>query len=427
MAKSIAFSADEMGELRSFYAQELAAAEERVNNIKTILSKIGGTPDKRGRKSSQINSVVDKLTEAASAAPAKKRGRPRKESSVKTVTGKKRGRKPAADKAVVSPNVDATPKRRGRPAKIKTTPVSTEPKKRGRKPKAVSAAPAITASVKPTGAKRGRKPKAVSATPATAIVKPIGAKRGRKPKAVSATPVTAVVKTTGAKRGRKPKAVSATPAGEVVKTSGAKRGRKPKAVASTPATASEVKPAGAKRGRKPKAISATPVVKTPGKRGRKPKATTDAVVAPKPAKVAKAPVAKAPKVAKAKVVKAKVVKAKVVKAKVVKPAKVAKAKVVKPAKVVKAAEPALPKKEQYREFIVTFLVKEGKFYNTDEMVSAGIKGFNLKGKEKDSAKTSIQSALNGLNADGKIIRRRKDKDRQAYWAALGTNDAGYMI
>jgi hypothetical protein len=346
MAKSIAFSADEMGELRSFYAQELAAAEERVNNIKTILSKIGGTPDKRGRKSSQINSVVDKLTEAASAAPAKKRGRPRKESSVKTVTGKKRGRKPAADKVVVSAIVDAAPKRRGRPAKLKTAPVATEPKK------------------------RGRKPKAALATPATAAVKTTGAKRGRKPKVGSATPATAAVKTTGAKRGRKPKAVSATP-----------------------------------------------VVKTPGKRGRKPKANSDAAVAPKPAKVAKAPVAKAPKVAKAKVVKAKVVK----------PAKVAKAKVVKPAKVVKVVEPALPKKEQYREFIVTFLVKEGKFYNTDEMVSAGIKGFNLKGKEKDSAKTSIQSALNGLNADGKILRRRKDKDRQAYWAALGTNDAGYMI
>ena len=397
MAKSIAFSADEMGELRSFYAQELAAAEERVNNIKTILSKIGGTPDKRGRKSSQINSVVDKLTEAASAAPAKKRGRPRKESSVKTVTGKKRGRKPAADKVVVSAIVDAAPKRRGRPAKLKTAPVATEPKKRGRKPKAALATPA-TAAVKTTGAKRGRKPKAVSATPTTAEVKTTGAKRGRKPKAASATPATAAVKTTGAKRGRKPKVGSATPATAAVKTTGAKRGRKPKAV------------------------SATPVVKTPGKRGRKPKANSDAAVAPKPAKVAKAPVAKAPKVAKAKVVKAKVVKAKVVK-----PAKVAKAKVVKPAKVVKVVEPALPKKEQYREFIVTFLVKEGKFYNTDEMVSAGIKGFNLKGKEKDSAKTSIQSALNGLNADGKILRRRKDKDRQAYWAALGTNDAGYMI
>jgi hypothetical protein len=387
MAKSIAFSADEMGELRSFYAQELAAAEERVNNIKTILSKIGGTPDKRGRKSSQINSVVDKLTEAAIAAPAKKRGRPRKESSVKTVTGKKRGRKPAADKVIVSAIVDVAPKRRGRPAKVKTAPVATEPKKRGRKPKAVSATPTTTA-VKTTGAKRGRKPKAASATPATAAVKTVGAKRGRKPKAASATPATAAVKTVGAKRGRKPKAASTTPATEAVKSIGAKRGRKPKAV------------------------SETPVVKTPGKRGRKPKATSETTAAAKPAKVAKAPVAKAPKV---------------VKAKVAKPAKVAKAKVVKPAKVVKAAEPALPKKEQYREFIVSFLVKESKFYNTDEMVSAGIKGFNLKGKEKDSAKTSIQSALNGLNADGKILRRRKDKDRQAYWAALGTNDAGYMI
>jgi hypothetical protein len=38
----------------------------------------------------------------------------------------------------------------------------------------------------------------------------------------------------------------------------------------------------------------------------------------------------------------------------------------------------------------------------------------------------MQFILNGLQSQGKILRRRKEKDRQAYWAALETSDEGYI-
>lgn len=288
MAKSIEFSMDEMGELRSFYMKELSAAEDRVKNIRAILSKIGSAPAKRGRKPGKAAAAQ---TEAVPAAP-RKRGRPAKAKPAADATPKKRGRKPKnAEVAVVA----TAPKRRGRPAKAKPV-ADAAPKKRGRKPK-IQAAPAPAAAPK----KRGRKPKAVAA-PAAA-----------------------------------PK----------------KRGRKPKAVAAVTAPA--------KRGRKPKAVVVTPKAK-PGR--------------PKKEKAPKAP--KAPKVTK---------------------------------------------KDQYSDAILKHLSDNKGYFSSETMVDIGIKTFKLKGKEKDAAKSVIQASLNRLAADGKILRGKKDKDRQAYWAALGTQDS----
>lgn len=293
MAKSIAFSADEMGELRAHYMQELSAAEERVKNIRAILSKIGSVPGKRGRKPSV--KAADLAVAADSAAP-KRRGRPRK--NTVEIVPKKRGRKP---KNAVVAEIAPTPKRRGRPAK----------------PKA-EAAPVIQK-------KRGRKPKAVLATLAAPVTK--------------------------------------------------------------------------------------------GKRGRKPGSLNKKTIAALAANAGKAPKAKAAKAPKAKAVKAPKVKAPKVKA----------AKAPKAPKKVVAPKPAkVSKRDQYSSFITGFLGEKKQFFSTDEMVDAGIKAHNLKGKEKDAAKSTIQAALNSLASSGTIIRRKKDKVRMMFWAAPGVNDEGYL-
>lgn len=300
MAKSIAFSADEMGELRAHYMQELSAAEERVKNIRAILSKIGSVPGKRGRKPSV--KATDSSVAAESSAP-KRRGRPRK--NPVEIVPKKRGRKP---KNAVAADVAPAPKRRGRPAKPKTEAAPALPKKRGRKPKAVVAAPVAPV----TKGKRGRKPGSLNKKTIAAMA----ANAGKAPKA------------------------------KAVKT--------------------------------PKSPKAVKVVKAP---------KAKAVKAPK-LKVAKAP--KAPK------------------------------------KIVAPKSAKVSKRDQYSSFITNFLGEKKQFFSTDEMIDAGIKAQNLKGKEKDAAKSTIQAVLNALAASGSIIRRKKDKVRMMFWAAPGVNDDGYL-
>ncbi|MFN5319649.1 MAG: hypothetical protein ACK5CY_12490, partial [Bacteroidia bacterium] len=122
--------------------------------------------------------------------------------------------------------------------------------------------------------------------------------------------------------------------------------------------------------------------------------------------------------------KAKTGEKKASKPKAVKPAVVAKAKKEKAAPEPKPERQT--KKKVMHEFINEILSSAPRFYTTDELVQRGIKKFNLKGKEKDTAKNSIQIALNTLQSESKIKRRRKEKDRQAYWALPSISDEGYI-
>ena len=129
MAKNIEFSAEEMSELHAFYTMEMEKAELRLKAIKSIIAKIGSTPQKRGPKPSaekqlknEVNSELVELNK--SKVVGRKPGRPAK---VKTIN---------AEPKIV--------KRRGRPAKVKSEIVTLDsitnadviavPKKRGPKP-----------------------------------------------------------------------------------------------------------------------------------------------------------------------------------------------------------------------------------------------------------------------------------------------------
>jgi hypothetical protein len=357
MSKLIQFSAEEINELRSYYSNELAASEERIKHIRAILSKIGDSSIKRGRK--PLKEVTEDLN--AIAIPAKKRGRPSKKNS--------------ANKIELSSN---KPKKLGRPAKIKTAeikPVEIVQKKRGRKPKntpvvdqgltkeIIPVAQIVTA--KPEGKKRGRKPAAEKA-----------------PKIISPAKVLNRIKVSKTStKAKKASNVTATKAADPLK--------KPKA---TPSKATPSK--------------ATPSKATPSK-GK----TLNANPLPASAK----PARKQAKPAKVSVEKGT--------AKKVKSTAKAANKVV-----VKADVPPkkVSKKVLYQDFIFKTIKAEPRFFTTEEIVNAGIKAFDLKGNEKDAAKNTMQFILNGLQSQDKILRRRKEKDRQAYWAALDTSDAGYL-
>ena len=371
MSKLIQFSEEEINELRSFYSNELATAEERIMHIRAILAKIGNSVSKRGRKPlSELSDSPINNTEA----PAKKRGRPSKKVSSTTNT------------AVVSAEGK---KKRGRPAKPKTLQndaPAVPAKKRGRKPKAtaIASAPAEeivalinTAATTPVaGKKRGRKP-AVAKTNELLMANSAN---------VDAIPV-ALAKVKAVKGGKSTKAIKADKAVKVAKTA-----KMVKAV--KPATAIKVV-------KNTKAIAPAKVEKQLIKKEKASKAAV--------------------KVAKVKTTPAKVVSAKVKSLK-------AEPKALAP-KVAVSSESANKKPSKkviYQEFINKTLGSESRFFTTEEIVNGGIKEFNLKGNEKDSAKNTMQFILNGLQSQSKILRRRKEKDRQAYWAALGTDDAGYL-
>ena len=374
MSKLIQFSAEEINELRSFYSNELAAAEERIMHIRAILAKIGNSVSKRGRKPlSELSDSPTNNTEA----PAKKRGRPSKKvkNTANTATVPAEGKK-----------------KRGRPAKQKTVQndaPAVPAKKRGRKPKAVAIASAPAGEIVAL----------INTATATPVV---GKKRGRKPSVAKTNELLAA---TPANVDAKPIVLTKVKAGKVVKSTKAiKVIRADKAVKAT-------KPA--KTVKAVKTAKAIKVVKN-----------TKAIA---PAKVEKQLIKKekaskaAVKVAKVKTTPAKVVSAKVKVAKVSpKPA------APKVAASSETADKKLSKKVIYQEFIDKMLGSESRFFTTEEIVNGGIKAFNLKGTEKDSAKNTMQFILNGLQSTSKILRRRKEKDRQAYWAALGTDDAGYL-
>ena len=403
MSKLIQFSAEEINELRSFYSAELASAEARIKHIRSVLSKIENSGSTTVTKTvrAELNGMSDSM-----AMPARKRGRP----ALKT--------KQAPD---TSAQVTTPAKKRGRPSKIKNNEALVTVqvlKKRGRKAKSTPNPSEITginslvtqtaAKAEYKGKKRGRKPLSLSEkTSATAVSKPElkTSKRGPKPRKITTDVSTEnkVVKTLikTAKRGRKPSvaAVSDSKSTAEVKIKTLKRGRKAKA-------SSEIK----------NSLPALLVAgnSKPARAGSK--------------KAASAKVKSLPKVtitsSNAKSVSNKVGPAKVVTAK--KSAKsIASTIKATPAKV-EAAPKKVSKKVVYQEFIFKTFNSEPRFYTTEEIVSSGIKEFNLKGNEKDAAKNTMQFILNGLQSQGKILRRRKEKDRQAYWAALETSDEGYI-
>jgi hypothetical protein len=413
MSKTIQFSAEEINELRSFYSNELATAEERIKHIRAILAKISASSNGRDKKSGITNSGPVAI-------------------DVPSPVKKKRGR-PATKNKKTTDEVNAAPKKRGRPAKAKSSdaPVSaTSGKKRGRKPKlqltqpnADSIVTAVSNAVPTKGKKRGRKP--LSATKASSDSS-IGTDKAQ------ITPVT-----TGAKRGRKP--------GKKTENSVTKPTTELKAVATgkKDKTKTVAKVSGAKRGRKPSIIgketanAASPEAKTAAPEAK----AIENIKAPKSnsakadlKKVAKKPAAV--KVSKAKpsekAVKVKVEKAAPAKVVSVKKSAAKESKKITPAEKTKnqvkveVAPKKVSKKELYQELIFKTFASEPRFYTTEEILNAGIKEFNLKGKEKDAAKNTMQFILNGLQSQSKILRRRKEKDRQAYWASLGTSDEGYI-
>jgi len=395
MTQNIAFSDAEISELRNFYINELNLAEDRVKNIRAILSKIGNSPvKKRGRKPKAASVGSDTQNTAVQVAP-KRRGRPKKNEGIAAAvssksTGKRRGR--PSTKNSVSAEVPAkTSKRRG--PRIKKSLANIE-----------NLIHADNNSVALPAKKRGRKP-GVKNNTSTGLnsnnLPAIPKKRGRKPgsgkKAVAAdvSNIAAVVKK---QRGRKPgsgkkAAVEGSNTLVVIKkTRGRKPGSNPKSTSLS--TDNAAVPAKKTRGRKKNNVAESANLKA------------EAAV-----KSAKAP-------------KAKTTAKKESKPKMVKPAVVSKAK-----KVTAAAAPKperQTKKKMMHEFINEILSSAPRFYTTDELVQRGIKKFNLKGKEKDTAKNSIQLALNSLQSESKIKRRRKEKDRQAYWALPSISDEGYI-
>lgn len=427
MAKTIQFSAEEINELRSFYSNELATAEERVKHIRAILAKIGNSSNGREKITGINNSEPVAL--GASAPAKKKRGRPATKNKKTTV------------------EANTTPKKRGRPAKLKAADapvVAASGKKRGRKPKLQLAlsnndiiASASSNATAPKGKKRGRKPSSASHGSNDASIgidkiqnvpKAAGAKRGRKPgKKVENSATKSASESKAVATGKKDKTKP------VAKVSGAKRGRKPSIIGKKASdavaplantTTPEAKAIETKKA--PKSNSAKADVKKVASSATKtPKEAKSDVKKPAAAKVSKAKSAE--KAAKAKVVNAAPAKVVSVKKSAAKETK--KSTPAKSAKVqakVELAPKKVSKKELYQELIFKTFASEPRFYTTEEIVNAGIKEFNLKGKEKDAAKNTMQFILNGLQSQSKILRRRKEKDRQAYWASLGTSDAGYI-
>ena len=370
MTQNIAFSDAEINELRNFYINELNLAEDRVKNIRAILSKIGTAPaKKRGRKAKASNLASEIQTSSLQSAP-KRRGRPKKNADAAV--------KPAG-------------KRRGRPS-TKNVDNSAVPAKTGKRrgPRVKKALVGIenlinndTNAAAPTAKKRGRKPgvKSIISINNDSIAK----KRGRKP-------------------GSGKKAATAEATNNIV-VAQKTRGRKPGAAKLAAASANnQVTPEKKTRGRKKNSDLAS-VDKNKSNGNTESAAKTSAQKS-------------------TKALKEKTGVKKASKPKAVKPAVVAKAKKEKAAPEPKPERQT--KKKVMHEFINEILSSAPRFYTTDELVQRGIKKFNLKGKEKDTAKNSIQIALNTLQSESKIKRRRKEKDRQAYWALPSISDEGYI-
>jgi hypothetical protein len=128
MAKNIEFSAEEMSELHAFYTMEMEKAELRLKAIKSIIAKIGSTPQKSVSKPKTRNNSTSLLDSELL------------ESKQVKVPGRKPGRPAKVKTLDTEPKIA---KRRGRPTKVKsdsvtldliTTDVISAPKKRGPKP-----------------------------------------------------------------------------------------------------------------------------------------------------------------------------------------------------------------------------------------------------------------------------------------------------
>jgi hypothetical protein len=118
--KTINFSEEEISFLRHQYIEELNQAEQYVDQIKNVLKKLGGSAKTSKRETISEEPKI-----------GKKRGPKPKVKAVEITTLRKRGRKPKVE--IIETK---TSKKRGRPKKILVTQeVIALPKKRGRKPK----------------------------------------------------------------------------------------------------------------------------------------------------------------------------------------------------------------------------------------------------------------------------------------------------
>jgi len=144
MPKSIKFSDNELGFLRSHYEQELIDAEMYVGEIRRILSKLGHIQKETGpvevtgkRRRGRPAGAKNKKTKAKAEAKAT----PKAEPAVVAVEKKKPGPKPKAKKAVAK---KTAPKPKVKKVAKKKAPL--------RKPAAVKSAPKVEAPVAPATA-----------------------------------------------------------------------------------------------------------------------------------------------------------------------------------------------------------------------------------------------------------------------------------
>jgi hypothetical protein len=177
MAKNIEFSAEEMSELHAFYTMEMEKAELRLKAIKSIIAKIGSTPQKRGPKPSvqkqlknEVNSELVELNKTKVA--GRKPGRPAKvkTSNAETKIVKRRGRPSKVKSEIVTldsitnADVISVPKKRGpkpgakyKKTAAKKTRVSKSPKTENKKSVSVESSSALL-NVQDSPKKRGPKP-----------------------------------------------------------------------------------------------------------------------------------------------------------------------------------------------------------------------------------------------------------------------------
>jgi hypothetical protein len=402
MSKNISFSSDELEEIRAFYQQELSKADQRVKNLKAIVSKLGAEPKKRGRKSTkpvsndlEISAVISEIKSKGSAKSAK------------------RGRKAGV------PN---KPKSAVTPASIsKTKSAPPAAKKPLRKTK--------TAVVKPVKAAKISKP--AKAAKAVKVAKPAKAIKPLKvAKAVKTAKVGKPEKATKPVVAKKANSVLTGETANLVAGEKKKRITKPKVV-KTPKLAKVAVVKSPATSEPAKVEKKTIVVKSD-----KPKATTPKVKTPAAKKSVKSIPKKKTAVSKLEVV-AKGTASKtgnsssgsVVKIALSKP--LGKVKVVKVKseikKPVQADDDAIKRrKSQWTSFLLDFLGSEKRFISTPDIIDAGQKKFKLSGKEKDTAKNTIQATLFRLGSEKQIQSRKKDSSRIAFWAANGVNDEEFV-
>jgi len=402
MSKNISFSSDELEEIRAFYQQDLSKADQRVKNLKAIVSKLGAEPKKRGRKSTKPATGDLDISDVMSEIKSKKTAKTGKRGRKAGVPNKPKTAVASKVKAAVagSAKVGKSKAAGVKPAKVsgatkvsKQTKVAARVKKAGvakpAKAAKVAKAPKVAKAVKSTGTVKAKSTKKAAAIPTKKSATKTAAEKvskTRKPKAGLKTPSPA-----------KDSAANSSAASDVTtveKKTKVASGNKPKAVVKKDKATRAVKPVKVVEKKKTAASKLEVVSKdTSGKPNQ----------LPSEGSVVKIALSKKP-AGKLKVVKVK-------------------SEIKKP---VQADDDAIKRrKSQWTSFLLEFLGAEKRFIPTPDIIEAGQKKFKLSGKEKDTAKNTIQATLFRLGSENQIQSRKKDNSRIAYWAAIGVSDEGF--